>query len=133
MLVEEDVVIRNLLTLVLQRAQFDVLVAANGQEAIALSRRFENGIDLLITDMEMPDMNGHELGELMLRERPGIRVIQMSGWNAADFAERNLSLAFLQKPFTLTAFLDCIRSVLSAPPGDRELFDCSHLFSASIG
>ena len=106
LLAEDDVVIRNLLLLVLHQASYAVLVAADGQEAMALSRAFDAEIALLITDMEMPRMGGVELGELIMRERPGIRVLQLSGRFAESFLGRNLSLAFLQKPFAPSVLME---------------------------
>jgi two-component system cell cycle sensor histidine kinase/response regulator CckA len=82
---------------VLHRASYAVLVAADNEEAIKLSRAFKGGITLLLTDMEMPGMGGDELGELMMQERPGIRVLQISGKLPASFESRNLSPGFPSK------------------------------------
>ncbi len=117
LLVDDDPVIRNLLLVVLQRACYAVLVAVDGQEAIKLSRAFEGEIALMVTDMEMPHMGGDELGEVMMRERPGIRILQMSGHEAEYFLGRNLTLAFLHKPFTPIALLEKVCEVMTAPSG----------------
>lgn len=117
LLVDNDPIVRNLLLLVLQRASYSVLVAADGQEAIELSRAFEGEIALMITDMEMPRMGGDELGELIMSDRPSIRVLQISGQLAGHFLGRNLNLAFLQKPFTPSALMEKICGVMAAPPG----------------
>jgi two-component system, cell cycle sensor histidine kinase and response regulator CckA len=121
LLAEDDVIIRNLLLLVLHRASYAVLVAADGQEAIALSRAFDGEIALLLTDMEMPRMGGDELGELIMRERPGIRILQLSGRLAESFLGRNLSLAFLQKPFQPSVLMEKIGEVMDSPAGTRRL------------
>lgn len=96
LLAEDEPIVRNLLLLTLHRASSAVLVAPDGEEAIMLSRAFEGEIGLLLTDMEMPRMGGDVLGELIMQERPGIRILQISGQLASWFVGKNLSLAFLQ-------------------------------------
>ena len=121
LLAEDDVVLRNLLLLFLHSASYAVLVAVDGKEAITLSRAFDGEIALLLTDMEMPSMGGDELGELIMRERPGIRILQMSARLGESFLGRNLSLAFLQKPFTPSVLMEKIREVMDAPAGTQPL------------
>lgn len=120
LLAEDEPIVRNLLLLTLHRASFAVLVAVDGEEAMMLSRAFEGEIRLLLTDMEMPRMGGDELGELIMQERPGIRILQISGQLASGFVGRNLSLAFLQKPFLPAALIAKIREVMAAPAGTRR-------------
>lgn len=121
LLAEDDPIIRNFLLLVLQGQGYAVLVAVDGQEAIELSRAFLGEIHLLVTDMEMPRLGGDELGELLLTERRGIRILQISGALAEDAIGRNLSLAFLHKPFLPEAFVAKIDEVLAAPAGTRKV------------
>jgi DNA-binding NarL/FixJ family response regulator len=97
------------------------LLPSNGQEAIALSRAFDGEIALLLTNMEMPSMGGDELGELIMRERPGIRILQISNRRAVSFLGRNLSLAYLRKPFMAAVLLEKIREVMDSPAGTRRL------------
>ena len=120
LLAEDNPIVRNFLLLVLQRQAYAVLVAADGQEALELARAFEGEIDLLVTDMEMPRLGGCELGELLMAERQGIRILQISGKLAADLSGRNLSLAFLHKPFMPAALVAKIDEVLASPPGTRK-------------
>ena len=121
LLAEDDVILRNLLLLILNAASHAVLVAVDGQEAIALSRAFDGEIALLLTNMEMPSMGGDELGELIMRERPGIRILQISNRRAVSFLGRNLSLAYLRKPFMAAVLLEKIREVMDSPAGTRRL------------
>jgi CheY-like chemotaxis protein len=121
LLAEDNVQLRNLFLNMLYASSFAVLVAADGQEAIELSRNFENEIALLLTDMEMPCMDGIELTELILRERPGIRILQMSGQLEESFAGRNLTTAFLNKPFGQKVLIEKILKVMDAPPGTQHL------------
>jgi DNA-binding response OmpR family regulator len=67
--------------------------------------------------MQMPRLGGSELGELLMAERQGIRILQISGKIAKDIIGRNLSLAFLHKPFMPAALIAKIDEVLASPPG----------------
>jgi DNA-binding response OmpR family regulator len=121
LLAEDDPIVRNFLLLVLQHQAYAVLVAVDGQEAIELSRAFQGEIDLLVTDMEMPRLGGDELGELLMTERRGIRILQISGKLAENIIGRNLSLAFLHKPFLPGAFVAKIGEVFAGPPGTPKV------------
>jgi DNA-binding response OmpR family regulator len=132
LLAEENVMVRNLLLRVLHPASFAVLVAANGKEAMEISRAIKGEIAVLVTDMEMPHMGGDELGELIMKERPGIRILQMSGELVETVLGRNLSLAFIQKPFTAAVLLDKIREVIAAPAGSRRLVGSVEQIASSL-
>lgn len=106
---EDDVIVRNLVRLLLQNDGHEVLVATDGYEALELSRRYHGNIDLLLTDVKMPRMDGLELVEQLLLERPQIKVLVMSGNIAAD---TDIRLPFLRKPFTSEAFRTKIHEVL---------------------
>jgi two-component system cell cycle sensor histidine kinase/response regulator CckA len=125
LLVEDEPIVRNVILLTLQRNLYAVLVAVDGQEALELSRAFEEEIDLLVTDMEMPRMSGDKLSELIVAERPSTRILQISGKFEDWFAHRNISLAFLHKPFLPSALIDKIHEVLDAPPGTMKLISRS--------
>jgi hypothetical protein len=84
--------------------------------------------------MEMPRLDGDQLGELLMRERPGVRILQISGQFAEHFTTRNLSVAFLQKPFRLPALLLKIQEVMNSPAGVRRLsIDASDLSTSAVG
>ncbi|MGI8961383.1 MAG: response regulator [Bryobacteraceae bacterium] len=117
LLADDDVILRNLFLYILQSLSYAVLVAANGEEAMELSRAFHGEIILLLTDMDMPQMGGDQLGELIMKERPGLRILQISGSTAESFVGRNLTLAFLHKPFGPEVLVDKIREVMTAAPG----------------
>jgi two-component system, cell cycle sensor histidine kinase and response regulator CckA len=117
LLAEDDVILRNLLLLLLQREGYAVLVASDGQEAIELSRAFNGVISLLLTDMDMPRLGGAQLGETIMPERDGIRILQMSGGSAESFVGSDLSLDFIQKPFGPSALKEKIAEVLASPSG----------------
>jgi two-component system cell cycle sensor histidine kinase/response regulator CckA len=117
LLAEDDVILRNLFLYILQSLSYAVLVAADGHEAMKLSLAFHGEIALLLTNMDMPGMGGDQLSELILNDRSGLRILQISGSTAESFVGRNLTIAFLQKPFLPTVLIDKISEVLAAPPG----------------
>jgi DNA-binding response OmpR family regulator len=110
---DDDVLVRNLVTLLLQRQGYVVLSASDGQEGLALSRKYPGVIDLVITDMEMPRLNGMDLCTHLFEERPSIKVIVMSGSDIKEIVSQNVNLPFLPKPFDGEALIQRVRSVLS--------------------
>jgi DNA-binding response OmpR family regulator len=112
---DDEVMIRNLVTILLQRQGYIVLSASDGQEGLELSRKYPGPIDLVITDMEMPRLNGMDLCTHLLQERPGIKVIVMTGADMSEIVNQNINLPFLPKPFDGEALLARVRSVLGIP------------------
>ena len=111
---DDEVLIRNITTILLQWQGYLVLSAADGQEGLDLSRKYPGIIDVLLTDVDMPRLNGMDLCTHLLKERPGIKIIVMSGSDMAEIVSRNANLPFLPKPFDGEALLARIRSVLWA-------------------
>ena len=97
----------------LETRGYRVVTCASGEEALKV---FENGgIDLVLTDVVMPDMGGPELVDSLLEKWPGMRVIYMSGYAQGDkmrveMKERDTS--FLQKPFSADSLILTVREVL---------------------
>jgi PAS domain S-box-containing protein len=96
MLVEDEELVRSLLQEVLERAGYDVLAAADADEATALARS-AGEIDLLVTDLGLPGTGGSVLAERLARERPGLLVLYTSGYVDAEQRE---AADVLEKPFT---------------------------------
>jgi two-component system, cell cycle sensor histidine kinase and response regulator CckA len=118
LLVEDDASVRNLLNLLLKRLGYRVLVAANGRDALELageSSAAAVAIDLLLTDVVMPGMNGRELAERLRGLRPAMRVLYSSGYTD-DVIGRHGSvheqLNFISKPYSSSALGRKIRQVL---------------------
>jgi two-component system, cell cycle sensor histidine kinase and response regulator CckA len=92
-----------------------VLAASTPAEALEAAAQFEGRIDLLLTDVILPGLTGPRLAELLLRERPGLPVLYMSGYTD-DAIVSNGQLApdtaFLPKPFTPETLLRRVRQVL---------------------
>lgn len=121
LIAEDEVVIRNLVRHILQAEGHEILAAADGYEALELSRRYAGNIDLLITDVKMPRMDGLELIEKLVKERPNIRVMVMSGHLSEEVRGRQSGFAFLQKPFPPRAFLSKVKEVLGGDCSERTL------------
>ena len=113
LLVDDDETLRRLLQRVLTEKGFHVIEAADGAQALEVASAYSQPIDLLLTDVIMPKLNGAALAERLLGERPGLKVLFISG-----YAERQLLLAkypesvLLQKPFTPDALLAAVRHLL---------------------
>jgi|SRR5579883_3009996 len=112
---DDDALIRNLVTLLLQHDGYFVLSASDGHEGLELSRKYPGVIDLLITDMEMPRMNGTDLCGHLMEERPGIKVLVMSGQDIKEILRQNANMPFLPKPFRGEALKAKVRSLLATP------------------
>jgi len=110
---EEDV--RSLISGQLGRLGYKVVEAGNGAEALQLAKDRSQTIDLLISDVIMPQMGGRELADRIREVCPTIKIVQMSGYNDTPeqpYGERRLWIQHLQKPFTLEALAATVRQVL---------------------
>lgn len=110
LLAEDDAVLRNMVGNVLERLGYSVLRSGSLGEALEVSARHAGGIDLLITDVVMPGGCGVELAESLLSQRPGMRVLFISGYKA----EEGETMPYLQKPFSPPALARKVREVLDA-------------------
>lgn len=106
---DDEAMIRDLVSMLLRSAGHEVMTAANGLEAVALFRSFRNRISLVITDIRMPVMDGNEVVKLVRQERPGARIICMTG-----FAERVPGgVPVLSKPFRPDQLRECVEQALA--------------------
>ncbi|MFO0674513.1 MAG: PAS domain-containing protein [Polyangiaceae bacterium] len=114
LLVEDEVSVRRVARGILTRLGYDVIEAAHPMEALALEAQHPGTIDLLVTDMVMPYMGGPELAQRLLRARPDMRVLFMSGYaeDASFDIERFAGAGFLQKPLSVTSLARKVREVL---------------------
>jgi CheY-like chemotaxis protein len=108
LVVDDQDVVRDVITLSLEGAGYRVLAAATPHDALAYVRAGES-IDLVVTDVVMPDMDAFELASSIPTERPGMRVLYTSGYT--DAAAEG---PFIQKPFTPTQLVEKVASVLAA-------------------
>ena len=116
LVVEDEAGIRALVRKILRRQGYEVLEAANGQDALALCREHGQRVELLITDVLMPQMGGRELVERLQTQGHDMKVLYVSGYTddtAIYSGELPSGTAFLQKPFTLGSLLDKVKEVLA--------------------
>ena len=103
LIVEDEPAVRRMAARALRSQGYAILEAENGAEALELlSRGTEGPVDLVLSDVVMPILNGRELGERLAVDRPEIRVLFMSGYTDDDIVRRGLlepGAPFLQKPF----------------------------------
>ncbi len=115
LLVEDDKQVRDLTCGVLEQKGYTVLVAGSGDEALSLVKDYSGGLDLLITDVVMPKMNGKQLYETLSRDHKQVKVLFMSGYSDEVIAHHGVmdsGVAFIQKPFSIQALSEKIREVL---------------------
>jgi PAS domain S-box-containing protein len=118
LLVEDETPVRELVKLLLQEAGYRVLSAAGPHEALAMERDYHGPIDLLLTDVVMPHMNGHLLAGELLRRRPTIRIVYMSGYTEDVMQYQHLldvDVRLIEKPFAPSDVLRAVRQVLDQP------------------
>jgi len=116
LLVDDEEGVRKLVCAVLQSNGYDVLEAANGAAALAVYEKNSHKIDLVLTDIVMPQMTGFELGTELEQKTPGLKILYMSGYrdNASGGGGGDAPRAFLHKPFTPDVLLSKVREVLDA-------------------
>jgi PAS domain S-box-containing protein len=119
LLVEDQPDILQLCRQMLERSGYTVLAALGPVEALELARRYQEKIDLLVTDVVMPEMNGSDLYKELQTVCPHLKALFMSGYTA-DFLAQHLKgekgVNFIEKPFTFTAFTRIVREILKKVP-----------------
>ena len=114
---EDEDAVRQIIERALQARGYRVMVARNGSEALALAGRHAGQIDLLVTDVVMPDMNGRVLSQRLMEVRPAIKTLYLSGYTDDAILHHGVlqeGVAFLQKPFSLGALARKVRDVIEA-------------------
>lgn len=118
LLVDDEPVIRDVAQRALGRVGYEVLTSSSGPDAIELARAHDGPIDLLLTDVMMPEMNGRELADLLCAGHPGLRVLFISGFEERIVAPTGVladGVGFLAKPFRIADLLAAVRDVLDDP------------------
>jgi PAS domain S-box-containing protein len=121
LVVEDDYSLRKLTRVILERYGYKVLDAKNGREALRIARESEDAIQLVLTDVVMPEMNGADLAEHLIRIKPDLKFIYMSGYSENTISSRGLlnsNIDLIEKPFSARTLLGKVRQVLDM---DREV------------
>jgi PAS domain S-box-containing protein len=120
LLVEDEAKLRDLAGNILGSLGYRVLMASDGAQACELSQAYGEHVDLLLTDVVMPRMNGRDLAARLIQERPGIKVLYMSGYTGQAVGHGVLpeGCYFLGKPFTRDNLAIKVREVLEADSSD---------------
>jgi CheY-like chemotaxis protein len=115
LLAEDNEQVRNLVDTILRRHGYKVLTASSGEDALKVMERHDGRLDLLLTDVVMPGMNGRELYEVAVKHYPDIKVLYMSGYTDNVIAHRGIldeGILFIQKPFTAQGLALKVRKAL---------------------
>ncbi|MEP6717150.1 MAG: response regulator [Terriglobia bacterium] len=115
LVVDDTVSVLNVVSATLERAHFHILQANSGAGALKVAACYTGEIDLLLSDVQMPEMSGPGLGDAMKKVRPEIRVMFMSGYAGGDLLVLNYGWAFIQKPFVPKKLVDMVNAVLQTP------------------
>jgi two-component system cell cycle sensor histidine kinase/response regulator CckA len=123
LVLEDDQQVLGIIESMLERRGYIVLTADSGESAVAQSRVNPGTVDLLITDVGIPDTSGKEVWETIRKEHPNCRVLFISGY-PEDFVPLedigDGQRIFLQKPFGSKVLLTRVREILSSNPADRR-------------
>jgi len=115
LVVDDTPAVLNLVVAILKTANFNVLTASSGHEALEVAANYPGPIHLLLSDVQMPLMNGPELGETLQKARRDIRMMFMSGTVGGSLLVLNYGWALIEKPFVSARLLQMIDVVLRAP------------------
>ncbi|MCK6546416.1 response regulator, partial [Myxococcota bacterium] len=119
LVVEDEPQVRRLVVRALERAGWNVLQASTGLEGLAVAEAHAGPLELLVTDVVMPKMNGRALAERLLATRPGLATLFVSGYSE-EMVQHGLPpgrAAFLPKPFTAPVLLSKLEELLDGEHG----------------
>lgn len=117
LLTEDQAEVRGITRSILERYGYRVIVATSGEDAIEVAARFPENIDLLLTDIVMPRMNGREVARKLTAARPLMKVLYMSGYTDVAVIQQALldaGTAYIQKPLSHEGLARRVRQVLEA-------------------
>jgi two-component system cell cycle sensor histidine kinase/response regulator CckA len=121
LVVEDEDGVRELVWKILTEHGHTVLEARHGRDALTVSSGYAHPIQLLVTDVVMPEMGAGELVDQLLSTRPELKVLYISGYTNDEVTRRGVSqsdAAFIQKPFTSEVLMQKVREVLDGGTGD---------------
>ena len=121
LVVEDEDALRGLACLILNHHGYRVLGARDGPEALLVCAQHQGPVHLLITDVSLPHMSGQLLADALLRQRPGVKVLFISGHTDEVLGPRGVlapGIEFLMKPFTLAVLVRKVEEMLERGPDD---------------
>jgi two-component system cell cycle sensor histidine kinase/response regulator CckA len=130
LVVDDELSVLTVVKCMLESGDYNVLLASSAAAALRIAGNNEVAIDLLITDVIMPDMQGPDLAEAILAIRPELQVLFISGYADSDVVRikvLNHNLSFLPKPFTPDGLLETVERVLNAPGSRMFAASCNDL------
>ena len=123
LLVEDEAGVRQVAKMTLDRLGYNILEASNGRAALDIVEQYALPIDLVITDVVMPDLNGREFVDQLRQRGNDVPVLYMSGYTDDAIVRRGVvhdAVSFLQKPFTPSTLAQKVRDILEKPlPNER--------------
>ena len=123
LIVEDDAAVRTVVGRILRAGGYAVMEATNGAQALHICENPALGVDLIITDVVMPEMGGREFARIMAELRPTARWLFMSGYTEYGVTHASMlspGAAFIEKPFAMDALARKVREVLDAPTAARS-------------
>ncbi len=117
LLVEDEKAVRELTLKMLQQLGYTVMASESGEAALALSEAYPGEIALLVTDVVMPNMSGRQLADALIKARPGIKVLYLSGYTENTVIHHGVleqGVDFLPKPFSREVLAQKIREILGS-------------------
>jgi len=123
LVVDDAEPVLNVVVRILETAQFHVLHANSGTNALAVAASYPGAIDLLLSDVQMPGMSGPALATTLKQSRPDIHVMFMSAFAGGNLLVLNYGWAFIEKPFVAVKLIEMINHVLHMPnksQGDHQ-------------
>jgi DNA-binding NtrC family response regulator len=124
LVVDDNDLILNVVVAILKDEKFRILSAVSGPAALKLAAETTEVIDLLLSDVDMPEMSGPDLGEALKKSRPDMHVMLMSGGDNGNLLVLNYGWAYIQKPFVAVKLVQMVKRVLHSEnrsqPGGQE-------------
>jgi len=117
LLVEDDDQIRGFVQRLLSSNGYHVLEAATGAEGLAIADEPGKTVDLLLSDMLLPELSGFDLALRAIQRHPRMKIIFMTGYVEGEIVQRcvsELQASFIDKPFQPTALLNCVRDAIAS-------------------
>ena len=123
LLVEDDDQVRSFIRMLLTTNGYQVLEASTGFEGLEIAERPSNEIDLLLSDMLLPELSGYDLAQKVQELRPEIKILFMTGYVEGEIVQRSMSelgARFLDKPFQPATLLTRVEEAIHAGPQQDE-------------